>query len=652
MKVKRAFPLFAHLLPLFALGFTLTALVLAQSPQDIAARLGYPQMILHNAKILTVDDASFTSNLGTIAQAMAIRNQKILALGDNSEIRALAGPQTQLVDLRGRTVVPGFVLVHSHPWDYVVANKEIMQEVVPEEIAVQRFLSGPPREQIMQFPQVFEEAVQAARPGAWIKIVFLWDMDISPEDPWIRFAGTRITKEQLDRGAPNNPVEVRARQTVLGQPAEGMLNQRAIELIRKEGLPDALRDVENLVREERAGVVADLQVQRMILPQVMLKDQFDHYMEIQRLQLSWWAGKGQTTVGGFLYHQPHLIRAYRLLDRSGQLPHRVAWGWGRIYTAAWERDFQDPFLIADLATREGTGTDYMWYFGTGDTGGGCVSSAPIVADAKVMPGGADCTVRMGPVSYQASRPDGPVWDALYQIVKFGGRLISSHQFGDVTIDNVLDLIESASEDGGLSKGEIRARRHTADHMQGWPRPDQIPRIKDLGMVVGGTNLYIYQDSPRWLRDYGEQALDWVVPRRSMVEAGVMNAMELDKPYLGEVTVFTALSWAVVRKAMDGKVYAPHQRISREIALKTGTIWGGYYVLKEDVLGSLEPGKFADFLVLDKDYLTIPEEEIAKLRILMTAVGGKVKHLVPSLAGELGMEPVGAQVELGGPAASY
>ena len=97
---------------------------------------------------------------------------------------------------------------------------------------------------------------------------------------------------------------------------------------------------------------------------------------------------------------------------------------------------------------------------------------------------------------------------------------------------------------------------------------------------------------------------------------------------------------------------PRCTISREIALKTGTIWGSYYVLKEDVLGSLEPGKFADFLVLDRDYLTIPEEQIEEIRILMTAVGGKIVHLVPSLAKELGMQPTGAQVELGGPAAKY
>ena len=192
-------------------------------------------------------------------------------------------------------------------------------------------------------------------------------------------------------------------------------------------------------------------------------------------------------------------------------------------------------------------------------------------------------------------------------------------------------------------------------MQGWPRPDQIPIIKDLGMIVGGTNLYIYQDSPRWMRDYGEKALAMVVPRKSMIQAGVMNGIEIDKPYeaseKGE-NAFSYLYWSISRRAQDGEVYLPNQRLTRQEALKTATIWGAYYVLKEDELGSLERGKFADYLVLDKDYLTIPEEQISDIRVLMTALGGKVVHLVPSLGRELGMAPRGAAVELGGPQAQY
>ena len=105
-------------------------------------------------------------------------------------------------------------------------------------------------------------------------------------------------------------------------------------------------------------------------------------------------------------------------------------------------------------------------------------------------------------------------------------------------------------------------------------------------------------------------------------------------------------------SVDGRVYSPNQRIDRVTALKSATTWGSYYVLREKELGSLEPGKWADLLVLDRDYMTIPEQDIANIRVLMTMVGGQVVHLVPSLAREWGLQPTGAQVELGGAASQY
>ena len=87
-------------------------------------------------------------------------------------------------------------------------------------------------------------------------------------------------------------------------------------------------------------------------------------------------------------------------------------------------------------------------------------------------------------------------------------------------------------------------------------------------------------------------------------------------------------------------------------LKAATLFGAYYAMREDQLGSLEPGKFADLIVLDRDYLTIPVDDIQHIRVLMTMVAGKVVHLVPSLASEWRMQPTGAQVQLGGPAAQW
>jgi len=103
---------------------------------------------------------------------------------------------------------------------------------------------------------------------------------------------------------------------------------------------------------------------------------------------------------------------------------------------------------------------------------------------------------------------------------------------------------------------------------------------------------------------------------------------------------------VTRTAIDGRTYAPGQAVSREIMLKSATAWSADYVLREKELGSLEEGKWADFMVLSRDYLTVPEKEIHTLEPLLTAVGGEIVHLAPSFAREIGMQPVGAQVKLG------
>jgi predicted amidohydrolase YtcJ len=636
-------------------GWLLATVPLAAQQSDaVLARLGYPQTILYNGNILTMDDASFASTVGTRAQALAIRDGKILAIGQNADIRALKGPQTQEIDLRGRTVVPGFVTVHNHPQDWAHVVPKIVQKAVPEDVMIGVYLEGAPQKQMEEFPKRLQEAVKRAKPGVWIYGVLTWNPSPDPEDPFLNWAGTLITKQMLDTIAPNNPVLVRGRSVLGYGNLDGVLNQRAVEEIRKYGLKDLLLDMRpgrglrNLEQEEKTGVMSGLEVYRMAIPEVIFRNAFEAYTEMLRLDISWWASIGQTTVAGFLYHYPTVLKAHRVLDRRGQLANRIAWGWGEVPDPAWERAFKDPFLVADLASREGEGTDHMWYLGTGQIGGGCISAEPLPnrpeGQRLIMRGGGGCgSYKRGSV----------VWNSLFELVKNGGRLIGSHQTGDVDIDNIMTLVEEASKAGGLSPEQIRARRHTADHMHAWPRPDQIPRLKNLGMITGGTERFIALDSPYLLRDYGEKVLEWVVPRGSLVRSQIMSGIEIDKPYeLVEANAFTDLYWAISRKAYDGKVYAPDQKISREIALKTATIWPAHYVLRENLIGSLAPGKFADLLVLDKDYLTIPEADIPSIRILGTMVGGKVEHLVPSMAKEWGMSPRGAAVELGGYPAKY
>jgi predicted amidohydrolase YtcJ len=171
-----------------------------------------------------------------------------------------------------------------------------------------------------------------------------------------------------------------------------------------------------------------------------------------------------------------------------------------------------------------------------------------------------------------------------------------------------------------------------------PRPDQMPRLKKLGVLVSCAPKYIEDTSPEVLRDYGEKYLTWVVPARSLIEADVKTVLETDVHYTPTKGPFSFLERLVTRE-VNGKVYAGSERIDRALALKMATVWAAEYVLKEHVLGSLEPGKWADLIVLNRDYFTVPEREIGTVTPVLTLVGGKVVHENTALRGKtVGLQP--------------
>jgi hypothetical protein len=163
-------------------------------------------------------------------------------------------------------------------------------------------------------------------------------------------------------------------------------------------------------------------------------------------------------------------------------------------------------------------------------------------------------------------------------------------------------------------------------------------MKRLGMSMTLFNGNL-DGAAGMAQTYGPQYASWVVPRMSFTRAGVMSTNGVDAPK--PRVVFLEMLQGMNRvDARDKKVYAPEEKADRVIQLKAVTRWGAYAMLRENMVGTLEPGKLADFIVLDRDYLTIPENEIGSIRVLMTAVGGKVVHLAPAFGSQIGMAPVG------------
>ena len=628
--------------------FILLGLTVAGAARGLAQQTP-GDMILYNGKIVTVDDHTFTSNLGTVAEALHVRDGKVLHVGTNATIRPMAGAGTQQIDLKGRTVVPGLILTHEHPWDWTAVTPPILKNVLSEDEVIIRVMDKSPEENLQAFPTMLAEAVRQARPGQWIYFVFTLgrNYEYAPRgngnygrgglDPGVfdPLDGKRITKQQLDTAAPNNPVLLRDVFVSV------VMNQNAIEQSR-EVFPTT--DI-NPFAEGGANVyVSGFPYQtpmRWMFQDVLMRDRPEQLEEIQRMGLEWWAGYGLTAYASNLY-APSNLRVFRELDQKGEMPVRNMWTWN------WRPDYfyADPMMMTDLATRVGVGSDYLWNGGgIIAIGGQCTQAQPLpnsrllnIEDQMIQQRRRACLYSPGSVNSKL----------LYDYIKAGGRFVNLHTVGDEDIDNILGTIVQASRDAGMTDEEIRAKRHGLDHGVMWPRPDQIPILKQLGIYASGDGMEVVQSSPAIFDIYGERAVNWIVPKKSLVEAGIYTSLEVDRALpTTDLSIFSAsLLPLITRRAWDGKVYAPDQAVDRQTALKIATIWGAYYLLRENVIGSIEPGKWADFVVLDRDYLAIPVEDIANIRVLMTAVGGKVVHLAPSLAREAGMTPSGAMVELG------
>ena len=211
----------------------------------------------------------------------------------------------------------------------------------------------------------------------------------------------------------------------------------------------------------------------------------------------------------------------------------------------------------------------------------------------------------------------------------------------------MDILEQViQEDPSIDLNYIRSLRLNADHCGFYPRKVQIPRMVNLGMVISCGGRVINRSAP-WLKVYGDRYADRISPVKSMLQGGLMTTVEGE--FRGAVegkseTVFAQYFPLISRRTDWGKAIAPQETIDRVSLMKMATVWASFYVMKEKELGTLEPGKFADFVVFNKDYFTIPEQEIPTVLPLLTVVGGKTIVLREELAKEFGVPAVGPQLE--------
>ena len=207
-----------------------------------------------------------------------------------------------------------------------------------------------------------------------------------------------------------------------------------------------------------------------------------------------------------------MLEGYRRLDRAGDMPLRLAWGYRDVPLST------DPLALTRLATMVGSGSNYMWLIGMhASEGGDCSIETPLPG---IHPG------RCSLVPGMRGAED------LYRIVHAGGRIATMHSGGDQDIDNFMEIIERASRDAGITPDEIRAKRHAFDHCWLAPRADQTDRIKRLGIIVGCQATILNEpegEAEQFIKTYGEKIANRITPQKLMIDSHIMTTFEVDRP---------------------------------------------------------------------------------------------------------------------------
>ena len=352
------------------------------------------------------------------------------------------------------------------------------------------------------------------------------------------------------------------------------------------------------------------------------------------------AALGVSTVGTRIPF-PRVMTGYATLAGLGQMPIRL--------DAHYEvhRMPTDPQQTRQMYRRtgvlQGIGDDYLWIDGVASERwdsiypesctGPDTKAPPNIKAREVCPHEGDLH-----------------WDTLTNAIRSGWRLAGIHTCGSESLRRMTKMVDSAIAGTGITLDDVRNMHFTLEHCNLiGKQPDVIDRLKRYGFILSCGPDYI-TESPNWVNDYGTSINDFMLPIKTWINSGVKVVGQHfgggARGAGGEGAVSRGIQppffmpWLLVTRKHDGKVWQPEEKIDRVQALKMYTSWAAEYVQKPDKIGTLKVGKFADLLVIDRDYFTVSEDDILKVHPLMTMVGGKMVVLQESLARDFGMQPIG------------
>jgi hypothetical protein len=282
----------------------------------------------------------------------------------------------------------------------------------------------------------------------------------------------------------------------------------------------------------------------------------------------------------------------------------------------------------------GIGDDWLWFHGVASELWD--SSFPQECLGPDLPAPPEIKMRE-----KCPKPGEMYWDTLQNALEAGWRLAGVHGVASDGVRRFTQLIERAMKNTGMTAEDIRKLRPTVEHAEALGQiPELMAKIKELGIIISADPPRLVREKV-YVEDYGPAAEPFMLPVKTWLDNGLKVVGEFEEYR----AIGSNLNLLITRVA-NGKEVLPDQKLDRVTVLKMYTTWAPQYMLKEDVLGTLESGKLADFVVLDKDYFTIPVDQIPKIVPQMTVVGGHIRHLESGLASKLKMEPVGYQFPSG------
>jgi hypothetical protein len=523
-----------------------------------------PDTVLVNGKIVTVDDRF------TIAQALAIKGERILKVGTTAEVEALRGPQTRVIDLAGRTVIPGLIDNHAH-WVRAAEHDEL------------RFDGVTSRQQALK---MLADRVHSVPAGEWIVVLGGWSEEQFTDEP------RGFSLEELDRIAPNNPVVLQAVYN------HSYLNSVALIAAKIDaGTPDPQGGrIEKDAGGKPTGLVRGAGGVAFVAARVPLQNQ-EAWLANTRKLVSYLNSMGVTAwldAGGRGMGAKH-YEPYRYLADRGELTIRLFWTTIRQPATPAQVDAVIG-EIRDLKPFQGN--DYFDNVGWGES-----VFAPV-------------TTQLLRVETNTRAEDLAQMRRLLLALAERGIYVNSHVEMSTAIDAFLNEYESINKER-----PIKGLHWSFSHLDQVSEA-QLERMKKLGMTAQIHSRPLIQGALMH-KVHGDKAWD-MPPFRRIQDSGIPWGLGSDATAVTTSNPFYTLSFAVTGRMIGGRA-VNRQTITREEALIAHTRSNAIFLFQEGNLGSLAPGKYADLLVLDRDYLTVPDSEIKDIRPLVTMVGGKLVH---------------------------